>query len=301
MKCVAQISNGKVLTNRGYYKDISRIRKGEFVLNMYGKPVSVKNVIKRNGTDLTALHHCWWHDTVIMSKKQELLMWNKDTKDTSWCPIGLMSEIDELHKYFTMPSQVEFDNNDTFTNTNLSPSYRLGYLFGIYLNIGYTKDSQTVGFDLSKTKPFMSKIIHEYLKNLFNITPTFTNERVIECNHCNLFDIFIEFRGSYHSYLPEKYWCKEKDFLKGLCNGIEISKHEFERKIYPNEVSYWAALESGDFINLIENKILSRHKHHIIGDIQYVIDCIMDAPLYSLDVDCPTKSYIVSNMIIKHS
>jgi hypothetical protein len=294
------IAEGKVLTSKGYYKYLKHIQTGDKVMNMYGKPVAIKNIVIRNCNDLTAIHHDAWHGSIIMPKHQTVLTWDNKIEKPVWRPVQFFEEIDDSHKHFPVPCNITFDH-DKFLHSHLKPSYKLGYIFGLFLVCGKLLNAPQVQFEINMLNSHTHSKLYDIIMELFRDTliSISINKNNVVYNDLHLYNIFLSF-GMNNKFLPEKYWCQEKNYTRGIVDGIKQFKDQNNLPHYVSEMSYWAILTAHGLFH--KDQTIRKHldTSFTIGNIQYIIDNVYDAPLYLLDVDCPSKSYIMSNIIVKN-
>ncbi len=168
--CLA--ANTRILMANGFYKDIISVQPGDRIINMNGKPrtvkdqfctgiketISIKNTQSINKTYITTDHKCYVGDLnssspESLSSKGYAKLLNTQSKTTpkatkfKWKPVGEMRQ-----DVFLLPNKIEFEIPNDFTinledfsikkeflvryKTVAKPSYNLGYIFGTFLGDG---------------------------------------------------------------------------------------------------------------------------------------------------------------------
>ena len=110
MKCLACISDGKVLKSNGIYQHVSHIRKGDKLFNMYGKSVTVRNVQYTQGVVLPTIdikHDCWF-STLQCTEGIEILTWDNTKKLPRWVQGDYFGMI-EHQQTIILPTNLEWE------------------------------------------------------------------------------------------------------------------------------------------------------------------------------------------------
>jgi len=124
----------------------------------------------------------------------------------------------------------------------ITPSYELGYIFGMFLGDGTTSlkyykrhnkktniDSRTLNGSLSWSFGLNEGVIAKKLTDCLNMvfgkfsnTSTQIQEnKLLVLNRSNVVTrLFISFGKKHNKLLPEQYKCSNKEYLKGLVDGL---------------------------------------------------------------------------------
>lgn len=305
---MAVISQGKVLKSNGTYQEISTIKKGDSVMNMYGKPVRVRNLIeKKNSSNIPILKlkHDNWFTTTTCSEYQQILTWDNRERVPKWVQADYFSS--EEQPITLLPSRMDWSLPDNFNiETNfctLQSSKELGFLFGAYMRIGYQKNVGTIGFHCDTSKQAVGLMVVECIKKLFNVDPQYRRGAFtydIDFENDVLYNIFSDLMDK---KLPDKYHCKNKDFIEGVNQGIMYSGHLGQlgvsnTNIY--ETLYWTSLCLGKPVNT--GQLVRKYRGipflTSFGRLFKFDRIKIDS--WTLDVDCETGSFIVDNLIVRN-
>jgi hypothetical protein len=317
MICHAYLTNGKVLKSNGTYTDISKIQKGDKVINIYGKAVNVRSVIKNHVQRKGLIHikNDSWNKLSILkcTEDQRILIWDDREKRPSWIQADyiqtLETEIDSPKILFPTKIRWDLPNHFEYKVTNdvtLSSSESLGFLFGAFMRVGFIRlDNQTVRFHCDTSTQIVTKKIMESVQMLFGILPeerkkvnvfdmTFKNEL--------MYKVFEEFGESAEKCLPEKYRCTDNDYVQGILNGIIYSgtlgqpEMSGQPKVY--ETLYWAAITSNKPLSYGQLVRKYQNKDFLTGRISKHNYSRDTTDMYTLDVECDTGTFIVNNIVV---
>jgi IMP dehydrogenase/GMP reductase len=161
----------RILMANGTYKDIQDIKIGDRVINMYGKPVNVKNVqmtgykktirIRHNKfykeTTVTPNHRYWIGDLSSLSERTKssrgyIKCLNNPVRGGAskfkWLSLD---KCDSTNCVYLLPTMIDFEMPNNFeivlnkrrghmksyvVDSVLKPTYELGYIFGLFLGDG---------------------------------------------------------------------------------------------------------------------------------------------------------------------
>lgn len=236
---------------------------------------------------------------------------------------------------------------------NIKPSYELGYIFGTFLGDGniniredfYVKRNSinktgSVHWTFGKNEDSIVLTLIEYIENVFREESGYRKEenkiRVTLYRKwaAQLFSEFYTEDGA--KYLPDKWYCLNNDYLKGLYDGlIDSDGHkESKRDCFENTSPYLIELLyfiksnlQGYFPNTEQRKktcgklencndgnlkqsyslrtlsnYLARQteKFNLLKVTSFEKD-IDEIDTYDIEVDCPTHSFIANNCIVHNS
>jgi len=319
----------KVLMANGTYKNINKIEIGEYVINKYGKPVKVLNIINRGKKQVMKIntnnwhkdifvtpdHKYWISDLSITSKTTKLLDIQTNTvPNYKWKQI---SEIDNQKMFTLMPNKIEWllsknftiDLNEYNKTGTITSNYKLGYIFGTYLGDGNTKiDEDNYSgscmwlFDLNKHD--IANKVKDYIQELldYECIVSVKSDNVLSVNCYNKCFTYLlnEFGKNINKQLPNKYYCTNIEYIKGLYDGLIDSDghNKTGSNEYLIELFNWCcmnlnisfcSMKSPEYSkDYVYNKVLSKELY----DIQETWD---------IEVDCDTHSFIANNSIVHNS
>jgi hypothetical protein len=315
MKCIAQISHGKVLKSNGTYKELSKLQKGDRVLNMYGKPIKVLNLIERRNdknVGIVTIKHDNFFKNFTCTEHQEILTWNDRYKKAEWVLADYFRDDDSQH--VILPTTFSWDLPESFKyqilgDTILTPSFDLGFLFGVYMRVGYiTYTKETVRFHCDTLSVQIIEDVINISKRLFNTKVQKVQEPDRFISHIDfenniMYDIFTEFGEDSAKHLPNKYYCTDKEYVLGLNMGIMYAGSNGNPPLRNlekvHETLYWSSLVSKKPLSY--GQLIKKYKNieFLTGRTAlYSYNRGLDS-IWTLDVDCPTGTYIVNNLIVR--
>lgn len=264
--------NTRILMANGEYKNIKDIKVGDKVINMYGKPVSVINVIEQGKKEVIKVFTDNWHSYTHVTPDHKY--WTYHDSKYQWSKIG---SIDPIQNYTTRPYKVDFDIPNNFMIDNVVSCYELGYILGVF----FKYDNKCV-----ITSPDNSKIqkIQKYMLKLFNYECHIENNHgsiTFYCRDENLVNLFADFANN-----PSKYYCKNDEYIKGLIDGITFFDDD-PKNFVKEEILNWCTMNVDDkFEKYKYNRILGRE---YTGEI---------VETYDIEVDCSTHSFIANGSLV---
>lgn len=287
-----------------------------------------------------------------------------------WCQLN---ELDEKKSTFLMPKKYNWLLKDNFqidlsdfvtrakvsdekiiTNGNcefnrfINSDYDLGYIFGTFLGDGHSKitvhNNSEMGsvhwyFSLHETDiaEKLKNSIKKHLNYEVKIVPE-KNVLKVNCYNKHFAKMLFEFGKKNDKQLPSKYYCKDKDYIKGIFDGLndsdghlEVTKKENKIFTFVNtskyliELYYWCCMNLNTSFSSCKNKKtiggLKNVKNENIKDIfrvkthtfnrytnNYVYSDIIDkrdvydeVEVWDIEVDCDTHSFIANNSIVHNS
>lgn len=311
MICCAMFQTGKVLKANGTYDKINNIKAGDYVMNMYGKPVKVRKVVERktsNRQTLLEIKHDNWYKPTCCLEFQNILAWDHINKTPFWVQADFLNNDDSTN--LVIPADMQWTLRDSFDGkdcASLSPSYELGFIFGVYLRLGYLTNKCDVNFHCETCSKDIIKMIEVACDKLFKAkvmygSTTFISD--IKCNDEMLYDIFQEFSNGISKYLPEKYMCSDKEYLQGLNHGIVFSGVQGCPSLKSNprvyEILYWTSLTLKKPINYGQLMRKFRGVELLTGKGRVYSIKRGFYNMYTLDVECDTGSFIVDNIVVRN-
>lgn len=389
----------RVLMANGIYKNINRIEIGEYVINKYGKPVKVLNVMNQGKKQVMKINTNNWHKDFFVTPDHKY--WIGDLSTTSYNTIqssGIAKLLDrktntkpkeskykwkqigdiENEKMFTlMPNKFEWTLPDNFTidlseynkggivtryaietcgnlgktkfKRYISSNYKLGYIFGTYLGDGNTRfdennHSGSCHWSFGLNEHNIGNKVKDYIKELLDYESyiSIRKENVLSVNCYNKCFTYLlnEFGKRINKQLPNKYYCKNIEYIKGLYDGlidsdgsIEYNKTGSITKSFANTSEYlielfnWCCMNLNiSFCSMKNKKSIGNLKGANIDNLQqlssgynvkihtlnrftknYVYSKVLSKELYDtqetwdIEVDCDTHSFIANNSIVHNS
>jgi len=232
----------------------------------------------------------------------------------------------------------------------LKPSYKLGYIFGTFLGDGTAhkgvnkKNNSHVGsvrwslgLDELEIAEKISKCMYNISKKESKIVYTKRNTIEVRFFYKPLADFLQGFGKKHNKFLPEKYLINNKEYLKGICDGLIDSdgyEEDYGRRtlnnsskriielfgiicylltdVFPNcekERRSMGNLKGTKLENIkpgFISRIITTGEKRLTKDYQLAKilenkDIGEEVMVYDLEVDCPTHSFIANNAIVHNS
>lgn len=386
----------KVLMANGIYKNINKIEIGEYVINKYGKPVKVLNVINQGKKQVVKINTNNWHKDIFVTPDHKY--WIGDLSTNSYTTIqssGIaklldrktntvprnskykwkqISEIENEKMFTLMPNKFEWMLSENFTidlaeynkkgiitddtietcgnlgktefKRYITSNYKLGYIFGTYLGDGNIKIDENNysgscewSFDLNEHD--IANKVKDYIKEFldYECIISVKDKKVlsVKCyNKCFTY-LLSEFGKRTNKQLPNKYYCTNIEYIKGLYDGlidsdghIEYNKSGSITKSFANTSEYlielfnWCCMNLNiSFCSMERKKTIGNLKNINVDNLQqvynvkihtlnrytkdYVYSKVLSSELYDIqetwdiEVDCDTHSFIANNAIVHNS
>lgn len=308
MKCVACVFEGKVLTSNGRYQHVSRVIKGDKLFNMYGKPVTVKSVQHKQDVVVPVIsikHDCWF-SVLECTENTEILTWDPSCRLPKWVQADYFGDVNN-QQTILLPTRLEWTSPSKLAcfpaATGVQGYYKLGFLIGAYLRIGYQKQQGVIGFHCDTSKKEIEDNIIDFVEQLFGASPkyrrgTFTFDLDFECDA--LYEMFSEFVGK---GLPAQYLCKNVDYINGINDGIIFSGsigHPTLTNTNVFEVLYWSSLSLGKPLHFGQLAHKIQNVPFITGRANLYAYQRQKRDVWNIDVDCKTGSYVVNNLVVRN-
>ena len=356
----------KVLMADGTYRNINKVKTDEYVINKNGKPVKVLNVIDQGKKEVLKITTNNWHKDIFVTKNHEY--WIGDLSSSSYSSVqnsGIaklldkqaktkpksskykwlnINDVDNKKMFTLMPKNIEwllqeefsidFDTENTLETKHVKSGYKLGYIFGTYLGNDNSKlVSGACHWLFGLRENDIANRVKDYIKELidYNCNISVEDNKVLSVNCYNkcLSNLLYDFGANIEKKLPTKYYCKNKEYIKGIFDGlidsgghIEVNKSGSLNKSLDNTSEYIIELFNWCCINLnisfcstkskrsIENLQHSyKVKTHTLN--RYTEDYVYSnlqtkqefdiKDTWDIEVDCPTHSFIANNSIVHNS
>jgi IMP dehydrogenase/GMP reductase len=262
-------SDTKILMADGTYKNINTINVGEYVINMNGSKVMVKNVLHQGKKNVVKIKTTNWNGYTFVTPDHNYFIDNK------WQSISSI----ELNNQLYLPESIQIDSQ--FSNSNIGTkvpfNFEWGYLFGCCLVFGKNK---------SKTVDYLWQTTDEYIAN--NIKDIIWDTFQYDCfiyHNAGLFNILcynIEINKILQSIiidkLPTEFYNKTPKYVNGLLTLLTYSGNpQFDN------LKNWC------------NLVLNPNKLIEIEPQSEMIDT------WDLEIDCDTHSFIANNSVVHNS
>jgi IMP dehydrogenase/GMP reductase len=229
----------------------------------------------------------------------------------------------------------------------LHSSYKLGYLFGTFLgdgcsHVGIHRKSEkgTCKWHFGHDEMDIANRVRDYVYDLmsYECSIVIRRNRIDVCcyNKC-ISKMFFEFNKRDKKQLPEKYYCTNKEYIKGLLDGLVDSDGSIElindnkiSNVFTNtsqyliELFYWCCMNLGlsfcsmkakktignlkganidnlKQVYLVKTHTLNRYTKDYVYSILQSAENYDDRETWDIEVDCPTHSFIANNSIVHNS
>ena len=254
---------------------------------------------------------------------------------------------------FSIRSEITDDSiitqpNNMKTNRFIKSSYDLGYIFGTFVGDGnaklglYQKSERgschwSFGLNEKDIADKLQKAIFNVLNYDCKISIKDNKVLSVNCYNKTFTRLLMECNKKTEKHLPSKYYCKNKDYIQGLFDGlvdsdgsVEIKQSNLCNYTFTNtstkllELYYWCCINLGySFCSMKRKKSIGNLKETSIENLQqgysakthtsnrYTKDYIYGRLLskeihkeeetWDIEVDCPTHSFIANNSIVHNS
>ena len=233
-------------------------------------------------------------------------------------------------------------------NRFIKSDYDLGYIFGTFLGDGNTHISNNNNSESGSCHWSFSlhenNIAEKLKKSIFRklnyeckISEKGGNVLSVNCYNKCITKLFDEFSKKTEKHLPNKFYCKNKEYIKGLYDGLIDSDGSIEKcknnKVITSltntsksilELFYWCCMNLNISYSVCEKeKSIGNLKGTHIDNIKdsfrikthtfnrftkdYVYSEIFKKEVsdpqltWDIEVDCPTHSFIANNSIVHNS
>ena len=243
----------------------------------------------------------------------------------------------------------------TIFNRFLKSSYDLGYIFGTFLGDGcarncinskYNTESGSINWYFGIEEENICNKLSTCIKNILNIDVKFKKLNNKNVNNITLYNkcltqLLITFGKKTEKHLPPNFYCKNKEYIKGLFDGLVDSDGHIDKttRIETNtiycftntspeliELFQWCCINlnisftssevkgrEGNLKGITENSVFNssyRTKTHTFNRYtkSYLYSNIISndntdelMETWDLEVDCDTHSFVANNMIVHNS
>lgn len=313
--------NASVLKSNGVYQNIADIRKGDYVINHEGKCVLVKSNKKTKCTSHSKLfitEHAHWVNPLTMTPQIKLLC-EEDGK-FDWRPISTIDESKhQKSTYSVMPVDVSWDVPQTFHHDYgsivLTPSYSLGYMFGVFIRNGLVNENNVVVFVTTERQQFVVDKICKYGHEIFgsapvqmslvhdgtDITYTCFDDNIITPIFHELYATSADFKK-----LPFLFRCSDLDYVRGLSEGLRQSSMfppdidaSVQQNDYIYELTCWSTFACKKPVHY--GSVVQRY-----NDVDYMCQSIMtrqfttEKPCYvwNIQTDLSPNTFVANNLVV---
>ncbi len=233
-------------------------------------------------------------------------------------------------------------------NRFINSSYDLGYILGTYVGDGNAKLSLyqnsergschwSFGINEKDIADKLQKAIFNLLNYECKISIKDNKVLSVNCYNKTFTRLLMECNKKTEKHLPSKYYCKNKEYIQGLFDGlidsdgsVEIGRSKLCNYSFTNtstkllELYYWCCINLGySFCGMKRKKSIGNLKGTSIENLQqgyaakthttnrYTKDYVYGRLLskephkeeetWDIEVDCPTHSFIANNSIVHNS
>lgn len=231
--------------------------------------------------------------------------------------------------------------------TTIADSYELGYLFGTFLGDGHAFIAPSRNSVLGRVSWYFAHHEQEIVEKTIRCLKLITGVDVRSTWQANATTIHFyslqwarllsEFGKRHEKHLPEKYLCGNRDYLRGLFDGLidsdghrasdgRLSFHNTSQSLvelfnilcyllegtFPNsstEAASAGGLKGTDHEQCrvsYRSRLNVTHEKRLMAKYQAVKrlearQAGITVPVYDIEVDCPTHSFIADNAIVHNS
>ena len=359
----------RVLLSNGTYKNIEKINSGDKVINQEGKPVVVKSAFSTGIRKVQKIRSSTFYEDTYVTPDHKYFVGDLNTVSVSTIHnkgyASLLEQqsktVPKISKYkwkqiqelkqdvLLMPKNINFELNQTFkvyrTDVLLTPTYELGYILGTFLGDGSAhtakiKNNSNIGsvrWYFGKNEVGIAEKLADCIKKAFNKELKFYYEKKIILSilyHKPLAELLKGFGKKTNKHLPSEYLVNNKEYLKGLLDGMIDSDGTIEengRIRFTNTskklielFGVLCYLVNGFFpdidkreIRIVKNNQMFiryriSHEPKVNAEIRLTKNyqaiklleseqTEIETRVYDLEIDCPTHSFIANNAIVHNS
>ena len=364
------------------YQDIDRIVAGDRVINMDGEPVTVRRAFCTGRREVMSIRHTAGHAPTIATPDHRFFVGDlSTTAPTTVAARGYAAVLQQPTKLGTSklqwqeigdvergallaPRRIDFDLPERFEidlrdfavrtdkqldryRTEISSSFDLGYLFGIFLGDGHAfvhdhRNSEIgrVTISVGSGEPAVRDRVVSTIERVTGVTPTVEHRGSVFRVHLYSLQwarLLAELGKRSDKHLPAKYRCTDGDYLRGLLDGL-VDSDGFVgadgrvgfRNTSPELAELFGLLcfqvhgsfpeatveegSAGGLVGVDDENCLPSHRlrlnvgHHKRHIDRYQVVKLLEreqlgvtVPVYDLEVDCPTHSFIADNVVVHNS
>lgn len=239
-------------------------------------------------------------------------------------------------------------NGNCEFNRFIKSDYDLGYIFGTFLGDGHSKVTVYKGSEQGSAHWYFTlheKDIADKLKNAIKKHLDYDvkiyekkNVLIVSCYNKHFAKMLFEFGKKTDKHLPSKYYCNNKDYIRGIFDGLNDSDGHIEttktkNKIcsfvntskYLIELYYWCCmnlnisfsssknkktiggLKGAKIENIKDSYRIKTHtfnrftKDYVYSQIMDKKDVYEEVEVWDIEVNCDTHSFIANNSIVHNS
>ena len=288
------------------------------------------------------IENCFNKKTLLMPKDIEWDLSDNFSIDLS--EYNLRGKIDDNYIY-------TYNAKETKIKRFIDSNYDLGYIFGTFLGDGNTHitvnskkcESASSHWSFNVCENDIANKLVSCINNILDYTCSIkkknNNVLSVNCYNKSFTKLLSEFSKKTNKFLPKKYYCKNKDYIQGLFDGLIDSDGNIEitntKKYIYNltntsnyilELFYWCCMNlhisyssnickksignlKGTCIDNIKDSYrikthtMNRYtKDYLYSEIQnYDNSNILLDIGWDIEVDCKTHSFIANNSIVHNS
>ena len=371
----------RVLMADSSYKDIDEIVAGDRVINMHGRPVTVRKAWCTGVREVMAIRHTASAQTTIATPDHRFYVGDLSSTSaasvTSEGYVGVLQkktrlgqsklgwrEIGEVERAALLaPRQMHFELPDSFTidlqdfsvrqgalaryRTEVSSGYDLGYLFGVFLGDGHAflnhngrSDIGRVSIYVGAGEPEVRDKVVATVERITGVEPSIV--RAGSVDHVHLYSLqwaqlLAELGKRDEKHLPIRYRCTDPHYLRGLLDGLIDSDGHIgvdgrtgfrntsrdlaelfsllcllvegsfpEVRLEPGTAGGLVDVDDLDCLPSFRSRLNTSHRKRQLTD--HLVIKLLDRtpllgaiPVYDIEVDCPTHSFIADNAIVHNS
>jgi IMP dehydrogenase/GMP reductase len=188
--------------------------------------------------------NCDWDNTLALFPKN--IKWNLPENFTIDLNETLIKGVCEENKIITNGGK-----SPVIFNRYLHSSYELGYIFGTFLGNGSTKievnkinntECGNISWSFDEYKTEICEKLCKCIKTVLDIDINYELNKDKNVNVIYLYNkcftkILYDFGKRTNKHLPEKYYCKNKEYIQGLFDGLLNSDgHICKNQRYKNTI-----------------------------------------------------------------
>jgi IMP dehydrogenase/GMP reductase len=331
----------RVLLANATYKNIEALLPGDRVLNMRGEAVTVLRAWCTGLREVVALRHAGsWRETYVTPDHRYLMAdlvpgalaavaAGRDSVRQAeprqgkpdaigWREIaagGREFLLRPRHLAFELAPHCEIDLRAFALPQSLADeraviraSYELGYIFGTFLCTGQVcRESGRVRWELASSQAVASEKLVRCLRSVAGMDVVCDQQRPVpslELSSRPWARLFSDFGEHAERHLPAAYLCAHRDYLQGLRDGLM----EIDGRNPGLQPPAQQLLELSQVLcSLLTEPVPADSTHPRLLATYQAVERLqvrrpgLVVPVYDIEVDCPTHSFIAENAIVHNS
>ncbi|MGH9139411.1 MAG: IMP dehydrogenase [Acidimicrobiales bacterium] len=313
----------RVLMADATYKDIDRIQPGDRVVNMHGEPVTVLKAWCTGHREVMSLRHVAANRETLATPDHCFYL----SRTRAPVPVGGTAVLEQDHSRweeigqavddavallprriaFELPAELTF----TVAHEKVTPSYDLGFVVGTFLAAGdaYLRDTPDgergrVSWRLGPGDDALAARLADAVLSVTGVEPVVDSRGGAYQVHILSMPwahVLARFGPRYQRQLPPGWLCRDDVYQRGLRGGLLATDGRLATA--PRLAELYGVLTyllEGRFPHCEQDEALDLEGFQAVR-IETRRQLHEVVPVYDIEVDCPTHSFVADNAIVHNS